>query len=89
MTEKNVPTPNTHWVLFLHSKDKIEEVFDWLETLGCEVKRDIDPVPLDSGKVAIGTFGPPNLDVFIEDDEKMNPIVDSANPQLTSSSLWG
>lgn len=88
MTEAQIPTPNTNWVLMLYDKESTQTVNDWLEELGCRVKRDIDPVPMSSGKVAIGTFAPPNLDVLIADNEQINPLIASANPQLTSDMLW-
>lgn len=87
MSQNQIPTPNTYWVLMIKGKDKVESVQDWLEELGCEVAREIAPIPLNNEKFAIGTLGPPNLDDYINDSSHIRSVIDSASPQIDSTSM--
>lgn len=91
MTGKRVPSANTRWVVILKSPDGAEELWDTLESLGCEVRRDIEPTPLrtaaNDNRVAIGTMGPPNLNDFLR-EESVARWIDSMNPQIESQQLF-
>lgn len=86
MTDE-IPTPNTRWVVILNDRNQAETMYDWLEQLGCEVKRSVAPVPLSEGKAAIGTLAPPNLDEFVADDSDIAQMVSSVSPQLPPGAL--